>query len=65
MSHGYDLDIKNARVFDGSGGQWYEADIAVRNGRIAGIGKVDASDAAQCVDAEGREIGRASCRERV
>jgi N-acyl-D-amino-acid deacylase len=56
MSHGYDLVIKNARVFDGSGGPWYEADIAVRNGRIAGIGKVDASDAAQCVDAEGRAV---------
>ena len=33
----YDLVIKNGRVIDGSGNPWYDADVAVRDGKIAAI----------------------------
>lgn len=34
----YDIVIKNGRVVDGSGNPWFAADVAVKNGKIAGIG---------------------------
>ncbi len=35
-----DLLIKDARVHDGTGNPWYDADVGVKNGRIAAIGRV-------------------------
>ena len=37
----YDLVIKNGSVIDGSGAPRYRADVAVADGRIAAIGRVD------------------------
>lgn len=48
----YDLVIKNGTVVDGSGGARYRADVGVRDGRIAAIGRVS-EKAAQTIDAEG------------
>ncbi len=36
----YDLVIRNGRVFDGMGNPWILADVAIRDGRFAKIGKV-------------------------
>jgi len=36
----YDLVIRNGRIVDGTGSPWYRADIGIRNGRIAAIGKL-------------------------
>lgn len=47
-----DLIIRGATVYDGSGAEGVVADVAVRDDRIAAIGKVDAS-ARQTVDADG------------
>jgi N-acyl-D-aspartate/D-glutamate deacylase len=48
----YDTLIRAARVLDGSGSAPFTADVAVRDGRIAGIGRI--TDAArQVVDADG------------
>ena len=47
-----DLLIKHARVVDGSGLPGYMADVAVQDGRIAGIGRIDDS-AKRTIDAEG------------
>ena len=33
------LVIRNGTIVDGSGGEPYEADLAVRDGRIAAIGR--------------------------
>lgn len=52
----YDWLIRNARVVDGTGNPWYRADVAVRAGRIAAIGKLDPATAARVVDAAGRVI---------
>jgi N-acyl-D-amino-acid deacylase len=51
----YDLVIKNGTVIDGSGAPRYRADVAVANGRIAAIGRVD-SKAKQTIDAEGHVV---------
>ena len=46
----FDLVIKNANLVDGTGAPGYPTDIAVDEGRIAVIGRVD-GEAHQLVDA--------------
>ena len=49
---GYDLLIKNGTVIDGSGAPRRTADIAVKDGRIAEIGRIT-DGAAKTIDADG------------
>ncbi|MDE3197959.1 MAG: D-aminoacylase [Acidobacteriota bacterium] len=49
----YDLVIRNGHVIDGSGSPWYAADIGIRGGRIAAIGRLDSATAKQTIDAAG------------
>ena len=51
----YDLVIKNGTVIDGSGLPRYRADVAVRHGRIAAIGRIREA-AREVVDAEGQVV---------
>jgi N-acyl-D-aspartate/D-glutamate deacylase len=51
----YDLVIKNGVVIDGSGLPRYRADVGVRQGRIATIGRIR-EGAREVVDAEGRVV---------
>ena len=51
----YDLVIKNGMVIDGSGAPRYRADVAVQNGRIAAIGRVDGR-AKRTIDADGHVV---------
>jgi N-acyl-D-aspartate/D-glutamate deacylase len=51
----YDLVIKNGVVIDGSGLPRYRADVGVRQGRIATIGRVRES-ATEVIDAEGQVV---------
>ncbi len=37
----FDLIIKNGRIIDGGGNPWYAADVGVRDGRIAALGRLD------------------------
>ncbi len=48
----YDLIIRGGRIYDGSGGQPYVADVAIKGDRIAAIGKVSGR-AARTLDAKG------------
>jgi len=48
----FDLLIKNATVYDGSGAPNYVSDVAVTGGKIAAIGK-DPGEAKEVLDAEG------------
>ncbi len=47
----YDLLITNARIVDGSGNPWYRADIAIKHGRIAGVGRFSRAQSAKTIDA--------------
>ena len=38
----FDLILKGGRVIDGSGLPGFSADVAIRGGRIARIGRIDA-----------------------
>jgi N-acyl-D-amino-acid deacylase len=51
----FDLVIKNGVVIDGSGLPRYRADVGVRGGRIASIGRIRES-AKSVIDAEGRVV---------
>src|SRR5690349_10745894 len=51
----YDLLIKNGRIIDGSGMPSFMGDIAVKNGKIAEIGKLSGA-ADQIVDAGGQVV---------
>jgi N-acyl-D-amino-acid deacylase len=52
----YDLIIRNGHILDGAGGPWYSADIAIREDRIAAIGKLDNARAKKVIDATGRVV---------
>src|SRR6516162_3414086 len=49
----YDLVIRNGHVIDGSGSPWYAADVAVKDGRIAAIGRLGDASATRSIDAQG------------
>ena len=52
----YDLVILNGMLVDGSGLSRRRADIAVRDGRIAGIGRFDRGEARRVIDADGHIV---------
>src|SRR5207249_762154 len=52
----FDLLITNGRVVDGSGEPAFQADVAVKDGRIVGVGKYNGAAAERTIDAEGRVV---------
>src|SRR6195952_3750676 len=52
----YDLIIRDALVIDGSDTPGYRADVAIGDGRIQRIGKLDGLPANQEIDAAGRVL---------
>jgi N-acyl-D-amino-acid deacylase len=52
----YDLIIRGARVIDGAGNPWFRADVAVKDGRIAGVGKFTDATADTTIDARERVV---------
>jgi N-acyl-D-amino-acid deacylase len=49
----FDLIVAGGRIVDGTGNPWFEADLAIKDGRIAAIGKIEPSRAAKTIDAKG------------
>lgn len=49
----YDMVFTGGRVVDGTGAPWFIADVAVRGGRIAAIGRLAEHPAARRIDAAG------------
>jgi len=47
----YDLIITNARIIDGTGNPWFRGSIAIRDGRIAKVGRIENASATQTIDA--------------
>jgi len=52
----YDLVIRGGHVVDGTGNPWVAADVAIRNGRIAAVGRLPTATAARTIDAAGRIV---------
>ena len=46
-----DILVRNGRVIDGTGNSWFMADVAIRDGKIVAIGKLDHFAAARTIDA--------------
>ncbi|AHG93631.1 D-aminoacylase domain protein (plasmid) [Gemmatirosa kalamazoonensis] len=51
----YDVVIRNGRVLDGAGNPWILADVAIKDGRFARIGKIDAKGRTE-IDARGKYV---------
>jgi N-acyl-D-aspartate/D-glutamate deacylase len=51
----YDIVIRNGLIVDGSGGEPFGGDVAIKDGRIAATGKVDGYGAEE-IDASGRIV---------
>jgi N-acyl-D-amino-acid deacylase len=56
MSSAIDLLLRNAVLFDGTGAVRHHADIALAGGRIAAVGRLQASDAETTIDLRGRAV---------
>jgi dihydroorotase/N-acyl-D-amino-acid deacylase len=52
----FDVVILNGHVVDGTGSPWYAADVGIRDGRIAAIGRLAGAAAKQTVDARGKTV---------
>jgi N-acyl-D-amino-acid deacylase len=49
----FDIVIRDAHIVDGTGSPWYSGDVAIRGGRIAGIGTFSTAAAHRVIDAHG------------
>src|ERR1044072_5316516 len=52
----FDLVVKNGMIVDGSGLPRYRADIGVKDGKIAEIGRINGAAAKETLNAEGRVV---------
>jgi N-acyl-D-amino-acid deacylase len=52
----FDILIKGARVFDGTGNPAFPADIGVRDGTIVAVGRLGDAKAARVIDAGGKFV---------
>lgn len=52
----YDLLIRGGTVCDGTGKEEYQADVAVRDGKICAVGQLQEAEAVRVLDASGRLV---------
>src|SRR5450631_3754474 len=52
----YDLVIRNGHVIDGTGSPWFAADLGIRAGKIAAIGRLADAPARRSIDARGMVV---------
>jgi N-acyl-D-aspartate/D-glutamate deacylase len=52
----FDLVVRGGTIYDGTGGEAFEGDVAVKDGRIAAVGRVAGSGTEE-IDAEGKIVG--------
>jgi N-acyl-D-amino-acid deacylase len=52
----YDLVIRNGHVIDGTGSPWYAADVGIRAGKIAAIGRLTDAPTKRTIDARGMVV---------
>ena len=49
----YDIVVHDGRLIDGTGNPWFYGDIAVKDGKIAGVGKIDPASGHRAFSAKG------------
>jgi len=49
----YDILITNGKILDGTGNSWYYGNLAVKNGKIAAMGRTVTGTAKKTIDAKG------------
>jgi N-acyl-D-amino-acid deacylase len=47
-----DVLIRNGKIIDGAGNSWFYGDVAVKDGKIIGVGKLNGYTATQTIDAQ-------------
>ena len=52
----FDLVIRNGHLIDGTGSPWYAADLGIRGGKIAAIGRLEGAAAKRQIDAHGMVV---------
>ena len=52
----YDMTFVGGHVIDGSGNPWFQADVAVRDGRIVKVGDLGTHTATRTIDARGLTV---------
>ncbi len=52
----FDIIIGNARIIDGTGNPWFRGSIAIKDGRIARVGRLEKSDAKFYIDAKNQIV---------
>ena len=52
----YDLIIEHGRIVDGTGAPWFAADVGIRAGHVAAIGRLDKATATRRIEAAGRVV---------
>lgn len=55
MAHEYDVVVRGGTIMDGNGGVPFEADVAIKDGKIVAVGAVSGSGADE-VDAKGMSV---------
>ncbi len=56
LAQDYDVLIRNGRVIDGTGNDWFRADIAINGDRIVRIGRMPNATASREIDATGMYV---------
>ncbi|MBI3492818.1 MAG: D-aminoacylase [Acidobacteria bacterium] len=49
----YDVLIRSGHIVDGTGNPWFAGDVAIRNGRIAAVGRLPNATAGRTIEAPG------------
>jgi N-acyl-D-amino-acid deacylase len=52
-AQGFDVLIRNGHVMDGTGSPWYSADVGIRDGKIAAMGRLPGATGKTVIDARG------------
>jgi N-acyl-D-aspartate/D-glutamate deacylase len=55
-SQQFDVVLRNARIVDGTGSPSYHADLAVREGKVAAIGRLGTATAKRVIDVQGQVV---------
>jgi N-acyl-D-aspartate/D-glutamate deacylase len=52
----FDIVVAGGHVVDGSGNPWFLADVGIRNGRIAAVGRLQGAEAQRTIDARDKIV---------